>query len=226
MIGNITVKICGLTRREDAEAAAAIGADYLGFIFHEKSPRNLSAEKFRSFAADLPNVKKVAVAVEPDALEVGRLAELGFDLLQLHFRPESEVPRKVAGLASFGPRSIWLAPRLPPGTPLNADWLNWSAAILLDAYSPDKFGGTGHTGDWEFFRRHRTEHPGRPWILSGGLTPENVPAALAATGAAFIDVNSGVEAAPGLKDPARLKALAAVLAGGSTETGRAASSPS
>jgi phosphoribosylanthranilate isomerase len=208
MIGNVTVKICGITRREDAEAAAGIGADYLGFIFHEKSPRNVALDRYRALAADLPPLKKVAVVVEPDALMVARLAELGFDFLQVHFRPETNAGPKIAGMASWGPRRLWFAPRLAPGTELAPEWLEWSAAILLDTYDPEKFGGTGRTGDWEHSRVQRERRPERTWILSGGLGPGNVRAALEATGATFIDVSSGVEAAPGLKDPARLQALA------------------
>ncbi|HEY4300211.1 MAG TPA: phosphoribosylanthranilate isomerase [Candidatus Didemnitutus sp.] len=208
MIGDITVKVCGVTRREDAEAAAGIGADYLGFNFYEKSPRHLTLDRYQEFAADLPALKKVAVVVEPDAIALNRLAGLDMDFLQVHFRPETNVAQSIAGLASWGPRRLWFAPRLAPGAQLQADWLQWSAAILLDTYDPEKFGGTGRTGDWNHFRTYHEQHPNRTWILSGGIGPANVRAALAATGADFIDVNSGVESSPGLKDPVRLRALA------------------
>ncbi|HVU17893.1 MAG TPA: phosphoribosylanthranilate isomerase [Candidatus Didemnitutus sp.] len=211
MIGATTVKICGLTRVQDAEAAADIGADYLGFIFHEKSPRNLSFEDYRRIAKKLPDTRKVAVVVEPDALTVARLAELEFDFLQVHFRTESKIHRTIAGMAPWGPGRLWFAPKMAPGTPFDEDWLKWSAAMLVDSYDPVKFGGTGRTGDWSHFRQLREAHAGKTWILSGGLTPDNVGTALAATGANFIDVNSGVEASPGLKDHAKLKALAKAI---------------
>ena len=77
--------------------------------------------------------------------------------------------------------------------------------FLLDTFHTEKFGGTGQTGDWTKFSRHQQAHPARTWILSGGLNPENIGAALRATGAKFVDVSSGVESAPGMKDCEKLK---------------------
>ena len=93
-------------------------------------------------------------------------------------------------------------------------WLPLAATWLLDTYRADAFGGTGHTGDWAKFSRYRLAYPERIWVLAGGLSPENAAAAVAATGARMIDVNSGVELAPGRKDPAKLEALRAALEAG------------
>ena len=86
-------------------------------------------------------------------------------------------------------------------------WLAFAKTIVLDTFDATLFGGTGRTGDWPKFRRHREQHPGRAWILSGGLAPENVGEALSGTDARFVDVNSGIESAPGVKDHSRLKAF-------------------
>ena len=83
--------------------------------------------------------------------------------------------------------------------------------FLLDTFHADKFGGTGETGDWAKFKRHQAAHPGKTWILSGGLNPDNIAAAITATGAKFVDVNSGVEQSPGIKSPAKLQALVLAL---------------
>ena len=86
-----------------------------------------------------------------------------------------------------------------------------AATFLLDAFHPEKFGGTGQVGDWEYFRCQQSAHPAHEWILSGGLNPGNIVAAVTTTGAKFVDVNSGVESSPGRKDPAKLQSLAAAL---------------
>jgi phosphoribosylanthranilate isomerase len=100
--------------------------------------------------------------------------------------------------------NLWLAPKLPPGADVPQEWLNFSKCVLLDTFDPSLFGGHGRTGDWPKFRRHREAHPGvKTWILSGGLNPRTWDEALAETGARFLDVNSGVESAPGIKDHAR-----------------------
>jgi phosphoribosylanthranilate isomerase len=79
--------------------------------------------------------------------------------------------------------------------------------FLLDSFRPDGFGGSGRTGDWKIYSQHRQLHPGKTWILAGGLSPENIGSALAESGARFVDVNSGVETAPGVKDHSKLKAF-------------------
>jgi phosphoribosylanthranilate isomerase len=100
---------------------------------------------------------------------------------------------------------LWLAPKLPPGSDVPAAWLPLAKHFLLDTFHASGFGGSGKTGDWEKFARHRKAHPEKRWMLAGGLNPVNIGEALRATGANFTDVNSGVESAPGVKDQTLLK---------------------
>jgi len=207
MIDGIQVKVCGLTSLVDADFADACGADYLGFVLHAKSPRHVSVAQFRSMAAHLPERHKVAVDVEPGPEALLAMRDAGFDRFQVHFRHDLPVGVIEAWSKAVGVRNLWLAPRLPPGVDAPESWLELAQGFLMDTFDPTLFGGTGRTGDWPKFRRHSERNPEKTWILSGGLSPENVGEALAGTGARFVDVNSGVESAPGVKDHTRLKAF-------------------
>lgn len=211
MINGVRLKVCGLTSLVDADAADAVGADCLGFIFHAKSARNLTSAQYAAMKERLPPRKRVAVCVEPTAAELAALDRLGFDYFQVHFSTETPVGTLAQWSGLAGRSRLWLAPKLPPGQDVRPEWLPLADTILLDTFHADKFGGTGETGDWPKFKRHRDTHPGKSWILSGGLTPENIASAIAATGVKFIDVNSGVEQAPGIKSPAKLKAFVLAL---------------
>lgn len=215
MIRGITLKICGITRAEDATAAAEIGADWLGFIFYPPSPRNLSREQYVALQAKLPPVKRAAVCVEPSAADLAGLAALGFDAFQVHFTHTAPTQQIAAWAETVGINRLWLAPKLPPGEDVKHDWLPFTQTILLDTFHADKFGGTGQTGDWAKFKRHAAAHPGKTWILSGGLNPENIASAIASAGTRFVDVSSGVESAPGKKDAASLEMLRRCLRSGS-----------
>jgi phosphoribosylanthranilate isomerase len=211
MIEGIQVKVCGLTSPGDAESAAACGADYLGFILHPGSPRCVSLGQFKAMAASLPKLPRVAVAVEPAPGSLSAMRDAGFDLFQVHFRHDIPVAAIQAWSREAGMDCLWLAPKLPPKVDVAEAWLALAPCILLDTFDPTLFGGTGRTGDWPKFRRHSEAHPEKTWFLSGGLGPENVGAALAGTGARFVDVNSGVESAPGVKDHAKLRAFFAAV---------------
>jgi phosphoribosylanthranilate isomerase len=211
MINGIQLKVCGITSVADAQAAAKVGADFLGFNFYPKSPRFLSVERYQAMAGRLPAVKKVAVCVEPTPVDLARLAALGFDFFQVHFKADELLPHLVSWIEAVGQDRLWLAPKLPADADVKPAWLKLAETFLLDTYHADKFGGTGRTGDWAKFKRYQAIHRQKTWILSGGLNPENIAAALAASGARFVDVNSGVESSPGVKDRAKLKALAAAL---------------
>lgn len=211
MINGVRLKVCGLTSLVDVDAADAIGADALGFIFYPKSPRGITLTQYAAMKDRLPPRKKVAVCVEPDMSELAALVGQGFDHYQVHFSAETPFPAIAAWSHLAGRNQLWLAPKLPPNQDVKADWLPLADTFLLDTFHADKFGGTGETGDWPKFKRHRDAHLGKTWILSGGLKPDNVAAAVTATGAKFIDVNSGVELSPGVKDPAKLKALVLAL---------------
>jgi phosphoribosylanthranilate isomerase len=212
MINGIRLKVCGLTSLVDAALADRLGADYLGFVLYPQSPRHLTVAQFRALAANLPDRKKVAVAVEPTMAELKEVASAGFDFVQIHFRVDIPPGTVAAWSEKVGPDHLWLAPKLPPDADIPAVLLPLAETFLFDAFQADMFGGSGRTADWTRFRRHREEYPDRDWILAGGLNPDNVTVALEATGARFVDVNSGVEASPGVKDQAKLSAFVACLA--------------
>lgn len=211
MISGIRLKVCGLTTLVDAEAADAIGADFLGFIFVEKSPRRITLAQWRAMAGRLPPRRKVAVMLMPTVDDLRTWSDAGFDAFQVHFPLETTDEVLAGWSAAVGRERLWLAPKLPPGTAFPGRVLAHADTILWDTFSAGSYGGTGRTGDWDGFRAARLAFPETTWILAGGLGPANVAAALAATGARVIDVNSGVEISPGIKDPAKLKALAAAI---------------
>jgi len=207
MINGVRLKVCGLTSLVDADAADAVGADYLGFIFYPKSPRGITLTQYAAMKDRLPPRKKVAVSVAPSPAELAAQLAAGFDFFQIHFAADTAIPVMVAWSQLVGRANLWLAPKLPPAEDVKPEWLPLADTFLLDTFHADKFGGTGETGDWAKFKRHREAHPAKTWILSGGLKPDNVAGAITATGAKFLDVNSGVELSPGVKDPAKLKLL-------------------
>jgi phosphoribosylanthranilate isomerase len=205
MIDGIRFKVCGLTSLADAEFAGRCGADFLGFILYPKSPRHISLEAFRALAARLPDRRKVAVSVEPTPAELEAMKAAGFDFFQIHFRHDSSTATIASWSTTVGPERLWLAPKLPPDVDVPAAVLPLAKFFLLDTFQTGKFGGTGFAGDWPKFARHQQAHPEKTWILSGGLNAANIGEALRASGARFVDVNSGVESSPGVKDHAMLK---------------------
>lgn len=205
MIDGIRFKVCGLTSLVDADFADRCGADYLGFIFHPKSPRYISLEQFRAMAPRLPQRRKVAVSVEPTLDELAAMQAAGFDYFQIHFRPEMPDTQLAAWSHLVGSKHLWLAPKLPPGVDVSAATRAAAKFVLLDTFHAEGFGGSGKTGDWGKFARHQSAFPQNFWILAGGLNAENIGEALQRSGTKFVDVNSGVESAPGVKDEAKLK---------------------
>jgi phosphoribosylanthranilate isomerase len=211
MINGVRFKVCGLTSLVDAEAADAAGADYLGFILYPKSPRYVSIAQFEAMAPRLPPRKKVAVVVEPTIKELIAIKAAGFDHVQLHFPHVTPFLTASLWLDVIPADMLWLAPRVPPGKDLDLAFVPLADTILLDTFHPNSFGGTGQTGDWKSFAWHRTKFRKVNWVLAGGLNSENIVEAVTATGARFVDVNSGVESAPRVKDSAKLKAFADAL---------------
>jgi len=211
MVDGIQLKVCGLTSAADAAAAAAAGADFLGFITYPKSPRFLPVPQFRALASGLPPRPWVGVAVEPTADALRELRDAGFAKFQVHFRHDLPYATVEAWAAAVGAEHLWLAPKLPPVIDVAPEWKALAGTLLLDSFDAKLFGGTGRIGDWGKFRRHRESAPDKTWILSGGLNAANVGQAIRQTGARFIDVNSGIESAPGIKDPEKLAALVAAL---------------
>lgn len=205
----LEVKICGLKTDEALDAALDAGADLIGFVFFPKSPRNVSLdEAVRLAARARGRAKIVALVVDADDAALAAIASrLAPDLLQLHGH---ESPQRCAEIRASTGLAIMKA--IPVAEA--ADLACLSAypphvdRILFDAKPPAADGalpgGNGLAFDWDLIR---DLDPGRPIMLSGGLTPETVAAAIAATGIEAIDVSSGVESAPGVKDPARIRAF-------------------
>lgn len=192
----IPVKVCGLTRAEDARLAWELGASALGFVFHPASPRAVTARRVAEIRRELPpEAFCVGVFVDLVPELVNALAEeAGLDAVQLHGR---ETPEACAAIT----RPVIKAIRAEDEDHLDAIP---AAAFLLDAAHPTLAGGTGLKADWNLAARLARL---KPLILAGGLEPGNVLEASAAVRPAALDVCSGVEAAPGIKDPARLRAL-------------------
>jgi phosphoribosylanthranilate isomerase len=215
MIGGLTVKVCGLTRPEDVQRAVALGADYLGFILYPKSLRAVTLTAYAALRATLPagaeGPQRVAVLVEPSLVELAAAQAAGFERFQIHARCELDLALVRAWSGRVGRSALWLAPKLPPGANFPPEWLEWADTFLLDTYHAEGFGGSGRIGDWAGFARWSALAPSAGWILAGGLGPDNIGAAIAQSGARWVDVNSGVERAPGVKDEGKMAAFAAAL---------------
>jgi len=195
---SVRVKICGITSLDDALAAVDAGADALGFMFYEKSPRSVSLETAREIARQLPPfVAKVGVFVDA-AEEVVRkhVAGCGLDTLQFH----GDEPPEFCG--KFSPLKVYKAFRIQNPDSLRMLPAYRTDAWLLDGYVPDKLGGSGATFNWGL--AVEAKKLGRPIILAGGLTPENVADAVRKAQPYAVDVSSGVESSPGKKDPSKM----------------------
>jgi phosphoribosylanthranilate isomerase len=208
MTPELKVKVCGLTRRSDIELIAELGADYFGCIVYPKSPRYLEVDRRAAFFQAAPAGRRVAVDVNPSNEALRTYVEAGFDFFQLHTAIDCP-PQQLDQWAHIvgGPDRLWLAPILPPNRDLPDSFVQLGARILLDTYQKNQVGGTGKVNDWERFRRLQRRYSQVDWILAGGLNPQNLAVAIRQAGASHLDVNSGVESAPGIKDPALLRDL-------------------
>ncbi len=205
------IKICGLTQLADAASVAEAGADAIGLNFYPRSPRCVTTQTAQAIAAALPaNVLKVGLFVNETPERIRELAAaIPLDVVQLH---GDETPSDIQALAGL---RVMKAFRLGPGetarvlefvaaceaqqTPL--------AAVLVDAYHPGSYGGTGKSADWQASLDLQAQLT-VPLILAGGLTAQNVAAAIAAVRPAGVDTASGVESAPGQKDAQLVRAFA------------------
>lgn len=194
------VKICGVTSVADAQHAAAAGADMIGLMFYPKSPRYISLSTAAEIARAIPPlVLRVGVFVDPTEEQVMQaIAECGLGLLQFHGNEAPEFCRQF-GLMSVKAFRVRDESSLAALAKYNTD------AFLLDAYSNAALGGTGEKFNWELALE--AKKVGKPIILAGGLTPENVAAAVNYVQPLAVDVSSGVESAPGKKDPAKVTAF-------------------
>ena len=196
-------KICGITRREDAVAAVEAGAHALGFIFVQSSPRYIAPDRASAIIRALPPyVSTVGVFVNASrgqiltAIQVSRVSAI-----QLH---GEETPDQVVGFPCNVTKAFRVKEHFDPAVMEHYD----VSACLLDAYSPMAYGGTGQTFDWELARKAAGA---RPVILSGGLTPENVGQAIRTARPFAVDVASGVELSPGVKDAVKIREFVAAV---------------
>ena len=206
----VKIKICGITRPEDGALAAALGADYVGLNFWPGSKRWVSTDEARDIAAAVPRTtRRVGVFVNAEPGDVEHVAlTVGLDLVQLH---GDESPAACASLGVPWMRAL----RVGVAADLDAiDAYPAAQAILLDAPSAG-YGGSGRSFDWSLAAA-AVERGGKPIFLAGGLTPENVGAAIAAARPFAVDVAGGVESAPGVKDEDKLRRFIAAARHGET----------
>lgn len=205
----LEIKICGLRTDEALDAALEAGADMVGLVFFPKSPRNVSLDEAESLAARARGRARIVTLVvdADDDLLAAIATRIRPDLLQLHGHESPErcaAIRALTGIAVMKAIAVADAEDLAP----IAAFVPHVDRILFDAKPPRRPdalpGGNGLIFDWRLIR---DLDPGRPVMLSGGLTPENVGQAIATTGVGAVDVSSGVESAPGVKDPARIRAF-------------------
>ena len=211
---DIRVKICGLRDAAGVDAAARAGAAYIGLMFFAKSPRNVSVALARDLALLVPvGIAKVAVLVDPDdAILDDLVAQVPLDMLQLHGH---ETPDRVAAVkARFGlpvMKVVGVADAADLAT--LDDYAQVADQILVETKAPKDAilpGGNGLPFDWRLIAGRRWPVP---WMLAGGLTAENVAQAIRLTGARQVDVSSGVESAPGVKDARKIRDFFAAAAG-------------
>ena len=188
------VKICGLSRPEDIEAVNAYGADYAGFVFFEKSKRNVSYEKAEMLIKELkknPKIQSVAVCVSPSQDEVGKFNDMGFDLIQIH----GAIP---ADCQSDGGLALWQAVNIAGSTEENADELFVQSSNIRGYVVDGAESGSGKTFGWEaeeqtFVFSEKLKIQNRQFILAGGLNIENVQNGIRMLHPDVVDVSSGVE---------------------------------
>ena len=203
---SVTVKICGITSEADALAAAEAGADAIGLMFYEDSPRHVTLEQAKAISAALPqHVMRVGVFVNAEEAFVHQaLTECMLNILQFHGdeTPEECSRYPVMTLKAFrvqGEETLAELEAYP------------SAGYLLDAYVKDALGGTGATFNWDL--AVRAQEFGKPIFLAGGLTPENVVEAVRKVQPFGVDVSSGVEIEPGRKDAEQMRTFVAAAKG-------------
>jgi phosphoribosylanthranilate isomerase len=209
---SVAVKICGLNSAEAVAAAVAGGARFTGFVFYAPSPRDLTPEQAAALVAGVaPGITRVGVFVDPDDETLEKvLAKVPLDLLQFH---GAETPARVGAIKQRFRRKVMKAIKVAGELDLQAakDFLGVADWLMFDAKPPKDFqnalpGGNALAFDWELLRQ---KHWPLPWMLSGGLTVDNLVEAVKISRAEVLDVSSGVERRPGEKDPAKIRAFLA-----------------
>ncbi|MCF8057125.1 MAG: phosphoribosylanthranilate isomerase [Desulfocapsa sp.] len=206
MQGRTRIKMCGITREKDIEAGIAAGLDAMGFIFYEKSPRNVEPDFVRSVVAKMPPfIDCVGVFVDRDRQELEEIIEYcGLSHAQLHGKENPKYCERVERFVS--PCQVIKAFRID-GESKSSDFTPYDNTVhgyLLDTYVKGSAGGTGETFDWKIIEKLDLR---RPMILAGGLSPENVMEGIQSVAPFGVDVNSGVEVEPGIKDHVKLAAF-------------------
>lgn len=213
------VKVCGLTKPADAEVACDAGARAVGLVFFPPSPRNVTPSQAREISlATTPGVLKVGLFVDPSDDHLAEVLEtVPLDMIQLHGK---EAPERVLEVRRAQGLPVMKAVPLAERADLAAldAYATVADVVLCDAKAkPGELlpGGNGIAFDWTLLQERRW--PG-PWMLAGGLTPQNVARAVALTGASQVDVSSGVESTPGVKDPELIRAFIAAATGQTRES--------
>ncbi len=204
------VKICGICQAEQGQAIARLGATALGFICAPSSPRYVTPAQLGAIAAQLPeSVARIGVFVQAELPAIRAAVDQGLTGVQLHGGESPDFCRQLR--AALPDCEITIALRVRAAADLDraADYADCADWLLLDAYHPQLYGGTGQTLDWTSLQDFRSS---QPWLLAGGLTPENIQTALRRARPNGIDLSSGVERAPGDKDLARVAQLFQALA--------------
>jgi len=210
MTPEVFVKVCGITRPEDAARAVAVGARAIGFVLWPRSPRHISLADAAGIARTLPQgVLRVGVFVDAGPDEVREaVAVAGLDVVQLHGDED------VGQFSRVGATIVKALTLTDSHAVERAVGLPASVTVLVDAHDGERRGGTGRRADWTLAAAVAAR---RPLWLAGGLGPDNVAAAIQAVRPAAVDVSSGVESAPGIKDHARLAAFMAAVRGAEME---------
>jgi phosphoribosylanthranilate isomerase len=206
----VSVKICGLSTPDAVAAAVAGGAAYVGFVFYPPSPRAVSTERAATLARLVPDrVKRVALFVDPDDELIRLVAQrVPLDMVQLH---GAETPSRVTAIKALAGLPAMKAIKIAaaPDVDTAAAYLDTADMLLFDAKVPETRpgalpGGNAASFDWQLLAGRKWA---RPWMLSGGLNAANLAEAVGISGARIVDVSSGVETRPGVKDPERIRAL-------------------
>ncbi len=205
---SVQIKVCGLSKPEEIDAAASAGATHIGLVHFPKSPRHLELDAARKLRLHVPiGVKTVVLVVNPDGKTLANIKEmLAPDVIQFH---GGEPPEALAAVKDMFEVEVWKAMPVRSRASLDesAVYDGFADRLLFDAPAPEGSaipGGNGEAFAWDVLKDypHRT-----PWALAGGLNPSNVAQAIHETGADFVDVSSGVEKAPGVKDVDKIAAF-------------------
>ncbi len=193
------IKICGITNQKDGKEAVELGADYIGFVFYDKSPRNITPRMAKKIGRSLIGVKKVGLFVNEDPKKVNNIADLvGLDVIQFHGDESPEYCRQ------FNGREVWKAIRVKDeGSISEIARFKTVDAVVLDKYVDGKMGGTGESFDWDL--AEKAKGLDKQIVLAGGLNPANVADAILKVNPLVVDVSSGVEEAKGKKSYEKMK---------------------